>query len=131
MRGATKWTYWGSCYINDVLTLLVPVPILYISLVAFGIVAPGLVVIWIQWAFAEPLFLYTWIYLITVARDGPAWLPTTIAFANILIFAFTALSAAGLTTDYRFMVQLLADSTFAICVITPAGNFFAAMCRIF
>ena len=56
MRGASKWTYWGSMYVNDVLINMIPAPILYASILAFKINAPGLPYCWMLWAITEPVF---------------------------------------------------------------------------
>ena len=47
MRGATKWSYWTSCYLNDVLTCLAGLPVLWICLWIYDISGPGLGVLWI------------------------------------------------------------------------------------
>ena len=46
MRGATKWTYWGSLYLNDVLINLLVTPSIVLTLMLFDIVAPGSWFIW-------------------------------------------------------------------------------------
>jgi hypothetical protein len=62
MRGATKWSYWLAQYINEVLSLMIPLPILMITQICFGINCPGIWLPWMQYAFTEPLFLYAWTY---------------------------------------------------------------------
>ena len=99
MRGATKWSYWSACYINDVLTLLTAAPILYISLLAFRIVAPGFVFVWIQYAFAEPLFLYTLIYFTTIVTDGSVNWTSTVSISTILILSIIVQCATGFAKD--------------------------------
>ena len=37
MRGATKWSYWMSSYINDVLVNMVPAPIIVLMLLVFDV----------------------------------------------------------------------------------------------
>ena len=46
MKGATKTTYWGAIYLNNVMIGVIPAFILYLSLHVFGIDGPGLPLLW-------------------------------------------------------------------------------------
>ena len=131
MRGATKWSYWSALYINDFLTLLVPAPILYLLNLSFGIYCPGAPFIWIQYALAQPLFLYTLYYFIIVAKEGKAWIP------NAISIGILALSNLLLSTSLPFTIlnttakQAVAMIMFRVNYFYPAGVFLATQSQIF
>ena len=125
MRGATKWSYWLSCYMNDVLTCLVALPVLYASLYLYDISGPGFGILWIQYSFAEPLFLYTWIYISSIAVRGPLWLTGVLSLIAIILSQVGTTLGASLILIPMPICQTIADYFFLACSLTPAGNYMA------
>ena len=95
---------------------------LYASLYLYEIDGPGLCILWLQYAFAEPLFLYTWIYISSVAIRGPIWLAGVLSIATIVLSQIGATLGASL-----ILIEMpnAANLFFAACSLTPAGNYMA------
>ena len=100
MKGATKGTYWMSIYIVDVLIILILLPIFELSGMLFGIRLPGVWFLFIQYAIAQPLFLYTLSYYLgAVFKSDKLWVVTLVSFLTNIIAATLASLAGGLSMN--------------------------------
>ena len=127
MRGATKWTYWGSMYINDVMINLIVAPVIYLTLMIFDITAPGSWFVWMQYSFTDPLFIYTWIYLFCIVKGTGGWVVSLISILSIVLALTFTGTATGFISNNDPKFQLMSTIFYTVAgFFSPAGNYLAS-----
>ena len=85
MSGATKLTYWSAHYVKDV-TILMIFGVMFLTIMEIFAQPPdGFVFLYIQFALAEPLFVYTICYFFCAVCNKKGLIAQIILVSLILV----------------------------------------------
>lgn len=111
---------------------MIPLPILMITQICFGINCPGIWFPWMQYALTEPLFLYAWTYYCLIVKQKASWVPVAISMGGVVLAQLCMSTALSFTTNPEPGLQAAGKYIFLACgILTPAANFLAAQGAIF